>query len=96
MKKSVYLETSIASFYYERRKDVKAVAWREISRQWWKEYRKYYQVVSSSFVILELKRGTKKHQSERIKLIEDIEHLNHLPIIDEIVNEYIKNKVVPE
>ena len=35
MAETVYLETSIFSFYHERRSDPEAVAMREWTRTWW-------------------------------------------------------------
>ena len=58
MKKSVYIETTIPSYYYETRQDVKSVAWREITKEWWKKYRNYYLLVCSEIVLIELERGS--------------------------------------
>lgn len=35
MSKSVYIETSVASFFYEARAEPEMVARREWTRQWW-------------------------------------------------------------
>jgi len=35
MRQTIYIETSIPSFYYEDRSDAAAVARREWTRQWW-------------------------------------------------------------
>jgi hypothetical protein len=47
MKKRVYIETSIPSFYYENRTDAAAVARREWTHQWWDNHRNAYELVSS-------------------------------------------------
>jgi predicted nucleic acid-binding protein len=96
MKKTVYIETTIPSFYYEDRQLAKMHSWRESTRKWWDVYRQFYQPVSSSFVIMELQRRKHPYQAEKIALLDSIELLDHLPIIDEIVQKYIENKLVSE
>jgi predicted nucleic acid-binding protein len=94
MKKTVYIETSVPSFYYETRKDARSVSWRDTTRLWWKQYRLFYQPVSSSFVVLELEKSNHPRQAEKTALMRDVERLNHLPIIDDIVSVYIENRLV--
>ncbi len=95
MKKTVYIETSVPSFYYETRTDVKTIAWQNLTKLWWKQYRQYYQLVCSDLVCVELQEGKHPNQKRKISLIKDIEYLDHLPIIDDIVMTYIKNKLLP-
>ena len=47
MRKKVYIETSIPSFYYEDRSDAPAAARREWTRQWWDNNRDAYELLSS-------------------------------------------------
>lgn len=96
MIKSVYIETTIPSYYYETRTDHKSVAWREITYKWWNTYKKFYQAVTSDFVFLELEKGKHPNQKKKINLLDVIEILEPLPIINDIVEIYIKNSLIPK
>ena len=54
MKFSVYIETTIPSFYHEIRTEPDMVARRAWTRQWWDAHRKYYELFTSDAVIDEL------------------------------------------
>jgi hypothetical protein len=95
MKRTVYIETSIPSFYYETRKDSVSIAWRDLTRIWWKEQRRFFQLVTSDVVRVELEEGKHPFQREKIDLISKIELLDYVPMIDEVANVYIRNKLVP-
>jgi hypothetical protein len=95
MKRTVYIETSIPSFYHETRKDAISVAWREVTRSWWDSQRRFYQVVTSDVVRVELEEGKHPYQKDKIALISGLEMLDYVPFIDEIADVYIRNKLVP-
>ena len=46
IKKKIYIETSIPSFYYENRTDVAAVARRSLPHKWWDNHRNANELVS--------------------------------------------------
>ncbi len=58
MKPSVYIETSIPSFYFEVRTEPEMVARREWTRQWWDNHFRDYDVVTSVAVVDELATGS--------------------------------------
>jgi hypothetical protein len=51
---TVYIETTIPSYYHETRTDLRVLAWREITREWWNLCRGRYQLLTSRFVLREL------------------------------------------
>ncbi len=53
MKKRVYIETTIPSFYYENRKEHDMIARRDWTRYWWDIQKDYYELVTSVAVIFE-------------------------------------------
>jgi len=57
MKKVVYIETTIPSFFFEVRTEPDMIARRNWTREWWNMCRSYYQLVTSLAVIEELERG---------------------------------------
>jgi predicted nucleic acid-binding protein len=81
MKKRVYIETSIPSFYYTRRTDAEAVARMTWTQQWWREFADQFQLVSSAAVIAELRRGSDELREKRTALLKDVELLE---ISDEV------------
>ena len=96
MRKTVYIETSILSYYFETRPGLKFAAWREITREWWKTYRHFYQAVTSDAVFVELNEGDHPYKQQKLSLIDNLEFIEHVPILDDIVSAYIGNKLVPE
>jgi hypothetical protein len=96
MKNTVFIESTIPSYYYETRKTAQAITWRDATRKWWKEYKHYYQVVSSAFVIRELEEGTHPRQKDKIDLVKNgVELLAYVPAIKDIAELYIKNQLMP-
>ncbi len=97
MKKRVYIETSIPSFYYENRTDAAAIARREWTRQWWINHRHTYELVSSQAVVDELNNGDYP-DSKRKNCIALLDDLTFLPIEEEIatiVKTYLQHKLMP-
>ena len=72
MKPSVYIETSIPSFYYEVRIEPDNVARREWTRLWWNEHLADYDAYTSEAVIEELERGSFPGKADALKLIEGL------------------------
>ena len=95
MKSSVYIETSIPSFYYEVRTEPDNIARREWTRQWWNEHLTNYDAYTSEAVIEELEGGVFPGREDSLKLIE------HLPLLDinepiaDIVATYIAHHIMP-
>ena len=58
MKLSVYIETTIPSFYHETRTEPDMVARREWTCDWWDNHRVNYNLYSSEAVIEELEKGS--------------------------------------
>ncbi len=95
MKKKVYIETTIPSFYYEIRKEPEMIARRNWSREWWDNYKDYYIIATSEPVLDELSRGDYPNKDNIISLLENIELLSVEDEIIEIVETYIRYKVMP-
>lgn len=95
MRKRIYVETTIPSFYFEPRSDAEMVARREWTRRWWAGAGDIYELVTSAAVVEELSRGDFPARQDCLRLIE------HLPLVPmeqavaEIVRTYIAQKVMP-
>lgn len=96
MKPKVYIETTIPSFFHEIRTEPDMIARREWTREWWNERRTAYELVISDAVIDELGRGDHPVKEKAIELIQELEVLEIIPEIGEIVEAYIRNKVMPK
>jgi hypothetical protein len=95
MVETVYIETTIPSYYYETRTDAKAVAWREITRDWWDSEHLKFDCYTSDFTIIELNKGNHPNKIQKSSMIEELPRLDYVEEIDEIIEIYIKNLVMP-
>ena len=95
MKPRVYIETTIASAYYETRQSPDVVARRDWTREWWDDHRGEFDLFTSQAVKHELQRGVYPHQAEAVAM------LNNIPVLDigtdvrEAALAYLTNFVMP-
>ena len=95
MKKKVYIETTIPSFYYNQRTEPELVAMMHWTRDWWDSHRILCDPVSSAAVIDELMQGDHPLKSEKLALLHNIPLYDPSDEIAEIVSVYIAHKVMP-
>ena len=95
MKKRVYIETTIPSFYFETRTAVETVAMRNWTRDWWDHHAHQYELVTSEAVFEELNEGKYSTKEDALTLIEDLPTLEVDKAVIEIVNAYVANKAMP-
>lgn len=95
MKPTVYIETTIPSFYYSVRSTPEMIAVRNWTRDWWKTESPNYLLVSSQAVIKELENGDHFKKGEKIAMLKNITLLQINNSIAEIVEVYIDRKVMP-
>jgi len=71
--KTVYLETSIASYLAARpSRDVRAAAWQQLTAQWWESVRPRYELFISELVLLEASRGDPDTAGRRLAYLDSI------------------------
>lgn len=95
MKPTVYVETSIPSFYYEVRSEPEMVSRKQWTQQWWAEANDNYSLVTSVAVLNELNQGNFPGKEQAIKLIADLPQLPLERAILEIGETYIAHKLMP-
>ena len=95
MRKRIYIETTIPSFYYSDRTDPEAIARTNWTRQWWQRFSSEFALTSSAAVFAELQRGTGQHVNARIDLLETVELLSITDEVERIVQVYIDHFVMP-
>ena len=95
MKKVVYVKTTIPSFYQEIRTEPEMIARRNWTREWWDYQREHYQLVTSIAVIEELERGDYPNKAQVVNLVADIPLISIDAEIHDIVETYIRRKLMP-
>ncbi len=93
---TIYIETSIPTFYYTLRTDPESIARMHWTHQWWNENSQKFELMTSAAVIGELRKGTSEKTSARIALLDDIEILTITDEIIEIAHIYIEKFVMPK
>jgi hypothetical protein len=93
--RSVYIETTIPSFYFEERQTPVLIAWRQATRTWWDSFRHHYRLVMSDFVIRELRRAPAPKREATLSLLADVELLDDPDGLDDMIATYIDNRLVP-
>ncbi len=94
--KSVYIETSIPSFYHETRQEPEMVARRHWTREWWGRCAKHYSLVTSEGVVAELQEGEYETQAEAVALIDSLPRLEVADDIADIIDVYLTNRLMPK
>jgi hypothetical protein len=95
VKPRVYIETSIPSFYFEVRPEPEMVARREWTREFWEVAARDYELLTSVAVLEELEAGEFPRKDQALDLIADLPLLPSSIEIDEVVETYIRHKVMP-
>jgi len=95
VKARLYVETSVASFYFEVRPEAEMVARREWTRTWWAGSAMSCELVTSLAVIEELQRGNFAARTDCLALISSLPVLAVEPPVLEIVKAYIRHRVMP-
>ncbi|MFH0775758.1 MAG: PIN domain-containing protein [bacterium] len=94
MKDSVYLDTTIFSYLFEKRESIKTYA--DVTREWWEFQRRKYNLYISIETLAELQEGNYPYKEEAERLAETIELLPRIKEIEEIAEIYVKNFVMPK
>jgi hypothetical protein len=95
MTRTVYIETTIPSYYHETRRTVTARAWREATRRWWSMQRQQYRLVTSRFVLTELRRSPPAKSSRALALMAGVEVLPEPAELDAVTTYYIEQRAMP-
>lgn len=95
MRPTVYIETTIPSFYHEVRPEPEMIARREWTRHWWQNLGAEYRLVTSAAVLDELRAGNHPKRAAALQLVQNLERLPFTEAVAEIVDAYIRHKVMP-
>jgi hypothetical protein len=92
---SVYIETTIPSFYHSTRKSIQALAWRAQTRIWWDRHRASYELCTSDAVLVELGNAPTDRAEPRIRLMEGVRVLSPSADVQRIAAYYMDNRLMP-
>lgn len=93
---TVYIETTIPSFYHTARIDTQSLARHRWTREWWDKIAPSFELHSSDAVIVELERGSLEEL--KMQRIELISKLPLLEITDDVLNVariYVERLIMP-
>ena len=93
---TVYIETTIPSFYFEVREDPTSRYHREATRRWWDHRSHGFLRVTSGFVLLELEEAPDLIRGGAEALMRDVPLLPVPDRFDEVVATYIQHRVMPQ
>lgn len=93
LKKSVYFDSTIPSYMFDKRKSI--LQFCEITRTWWKEERKNFDIYTSIETIAELAKGNYPKKDEILDFARKLQQLEPSADISQIVNFYIQHKLMP-
>ena len=95
MRKRIYIETTIPSFYFEARSEPSMAARREWTRDWWDSAKDRYDLVTSEAVLEELSQGDFPAREACLQLIAGLPLVPVDAAVAEIVRTYIARRVMP-
>ena len=93
MKKSVYLDTTIPSYFFDERASLEYPG--EITRKWWNEESQNFDIFISLETIAELNRGNYPRKEKLLEFANDIARLEPSDQVKQIAYHYIENMVMP-
>ncbi len=97
MKESIYLETTVVSYYTSKpSRDIIVLAHQEITRQWWPTAIRRYNVFISEVVIEEAGFGDPEAAKRRLEELKDFPHLELNDKVEEIAQIYMERLEIPE
>ena len=92
----IYVETTIPSFYSERRPGIDIKARRAWTREWWNKPKLHQRLVTSAVVFEELERiPDAVRRRESIGLVRHLEELDYTSEVAEIAAVYLCHKLMP-
>lgn len=94
MKEKVYLDSTVPSYYFDRRESLNAFI--DATKKWWSEMADHYELYISDAVLQELNSGNYPHKRDIIELVSTIPLLPLTSDIEQVVEFYIANYVMPK
>jgi predicted nucleic acid-binding protein len=94
MKKTVYIDSTIPSYYWDERPELRHFV--DVTRAWWDRERRNYKMYISDYTIVELNQGNYPNKNRTIDLVLDIEQIEAVRELEAVASIYIKEFVMPK
>ena len=94
MRSSVYLDSTIPSYYFDERESLRPFI--EITKKWWKEEMGNFEVFTSEETLNELNEGDYPNKIKVFEFASKIQLLMPDEKVIEIAEIYLKNHVMPQ
>ena len=95
MKPTIYIETTIPSYYFNSRKDAELQVLSKWTRDWWDGWRQDYNLVTSAAVLDELGDGNHPFKKEKLALLEELPLLPLTQMVVDVAHVYVARKAMP-
>lgn len=92
---TVYIESTIPSFYHTRRTSARAIEWSNQTRLWWKTQRQKYTLVTSSVTFDEILASPTNLAGPRAEILAGVRLLDAHDRVDEVAEYYLKHLLMP-
>jgi predicted nucleic acid-binding protein len=97
VKKSLYLETTIVSYYVSRSsRDIITLAHQEITKEWWNKALKRFNIFISEIVIAEAALGDRQLAEKRLKELKNFPLLELTDEVEKMTGIYIEKLKIPQ
>jgi predicted nucleic acid-binding protein len=94
MKKSVYIDTTIPSYYFDDRKEISFQ--KQITKKWFLEESQKFDIFISEAVLIELQTGSYPNQEKILEFTLQFDILKNNSEINKIASIYIQNYLMPK
>lgn len=97
MKESIYIETSVVSYYASKpSRDIIVLAHQQITWEWWPKAVKRFHVYVSEVVVEEAAAGNKESAEKRLKELKRFSHLELTERVEQIAQIYMEKLSIPK
>ncbi len=97
MSESVFIETTIPSYYVARRsRDIVQAARQELTIEWWDNHRSQYELLSSQVVLDEAARGEETMAERRLEMLANVPLLVITEPVIEVAEDLLQDGVIPK
>jgi hypothetical protein len=92
---TVYIETTVPSYYFETRRSPQVVAWKAATRTWWDRYRSVYDLSLSRLVLAELAAAPSSKARPALSLVEGLTVLDEPQELSAVAEFYMLHRAMP-
>ena len=97
MKPTVYIETSVISYFTAKpSRDLIVAAHQQITHEWWEKALIHYEPYISPIVLEEISRGDSRAAKFRLEIISSFSVLEIIPAVHKLSALYFKKSKLPE